>query len=56
MSKKGNLYKIDYPLFSFQLSSFAATLIKDSRQKIKTVLIQIQVIRMLIGVRVVPLL
>lgn len=46
MSKKGNLYKIDYPLFSFQLSPFAAALIKDSRQKMKILLIQIQVIRM----------
>lgn len=48
MSKKGNLYKIDYPLFSFKLSPFAAALIKDPRQKIKSLLIQIQVIRMLI--------
>lgn len=48
MSKKGNLYKTDYPLFSFQLSPFAAALIKDSRQKTKTLLVHLQLICMLI--------
>lgn len=42
MSKKGNLYKIDHTLFSFQLSSIAPSLLKKGFQtKDSSLLIQV---------------